>query len=53
MQPILKSIMSVLNEIARDKGYDVVIERSSPGVLYYSEQLDITDRLIELLNEKS
>ena len=53
MQPILKSIMSVVNQMARDKGYDVVIERSSPGVLYYSEQLDITDRLIELLNEKS
>ena len=44
--------MSVVNQMARDKGYDVIMERSSPGVLYYSEQLDITDRLIELLNEK-
>ncbi len=51
MQPILKSILRVVNEVARDKGYGVILEKTSPGVLFYSDQLDITDEVIQRLNE--
>ncbi len=51
MQPVLRSILKVVNEVAKDKGYDVVLERTSPGVLFYSDQLDITDEVIERLNK--
>lgn len=50
MQPILKSILDVVNDIARDGGYDVVLEKTSPGVLFFSDALDITDKVIERLN---
>ena len=50
MQPVLRSILKVVNEVARDQGYDVVLERTSPGVLFYSDELDITDEVIERLN---
>lgn len=50
MQPILKSILKVVGEIARDEGYGVVLEKTSPGVLFYSDALDITDQVIERLN---
>ena len=50
MQPILKSILKVVDEIARDAGYGVVFEKTSPGLLFYSDALDITDKVIERLN---
>ncbi len=49
MQPILKSILRVVNDVARDGGYDLVMEKTSPGVLFYSDKLDITDQVIERL----
>ena len=51
MQPILKSILDVVNQVAKDKGYGLVLEKTSPGVLFYSEQLDITDEVISRLNK--
>ena len=51
MQPILKSILRVVNEVARDKGYGVILEKTSRGLLFYSDQLDITDEVILRLNE--
>ena len=49
MQPILKSILKVVNEVARDGSYDLVLEKTSPGVLFYADSLDITDQVIERL----
>lgn len=51
MQPILKAVLDAVSDIARDKGYHVVLEKQSPGVLFYSDDLDITDQVIERLNE--
>jgi outer membrane protein len=51
MQPILKSILDVVNQVAKDKGYGLVLEKTSPGVLFYSDQLDITDEVITRLNK--
>ena len=49
MQPILKSILKVVNEVARDGSYVLVLEKTSPGVLFYADSLDITDQVIERL----
>lgn len=51
MQPILRNILRVVTEVARDQGYQVVLERGSPGVLFYAQELDITDQVIAKLNE--
>ena len=50
MQPILQSILQVVNQVAQDKGYLVILEKTSPGVLFYSDTLDITDKVIARLN---
>ena len=52
MQPILKNILSTVQQIARDRGFDVVLEKTSPGVLFYSDTLDITEEVIQRLNER-
>lgn len=50
VQPIFKKIQEVLNQVADEQGVDVVLERSSPGILYFSRQLDITEAVIEGMN---
>ena len=49
MHPSRKSSRKVVDEIARDGGYGVVFEKTSPGVVFYSDGLDITDDVIERL----
>ncbi len=51
MQPILRQILRAVKDVARAQGYQVVLERSSPGVLFFSDDLDITDLVIAKLNE--
>ncbi len=51
MQPILRKILRAVTEVAKAQGYQVVLERSSPGVLFFSDDLDITDLVIAKLNE--
>ena len=51
MQPILRKILRAVTDVAKAQGYQVVLERGSPGVLFYDEELDITDLVIAKLNE--
>ena len=39
-----------VKEIGRDKGFDLVLDRSTPGVLYSTDTLDITELVIKKLN---
>jgi len=50
-QPLLTKVEELLKEIGKEKGLLMIMEKSSPGVLYYSEALDITDVLIDRLNK--
>ncbi len=51
MQPMLEKVEKALKELGKEKGFTVILERSSPGVLYTAENLDITDLVIQKLNE--
>ena len=53
MQPMLKMVEDALGELGKEKNFAVILEKSSPGVLYISETLDITDLVIQKLNEKN
>ena len=50
--PLRKRMVEVVQGIGRDQGFTLVIERSSPGLLYSREALDITDAVIERFNKK-
>ncbi len=51
MQPIIKKVDEVLKKIGKDKGFTVILEKGTPGVLYFQDSLDITDLVIQGLNE--
>ena len=51
LQPIIQKVDGILSEIGKERGLMMIMERSSPGVLYFSDALDITDVLIDRLNK--
>lgn len=48
---ILKQAREVINKIAMEGGYSLVLEKADGLVLYFSNNLDITDRVIKKINE--
>jgi outer membrane protein len=48
MKPIMDEIFKAVEEIAKDKGYQAVFDRSSSatGVIYYSPQIDISNEVL-------
>ena len=51
MQPILKQVEKALEEIGKDKDFTVILEKASPGVVYAHDSVDITDLVIQKLND--
>lgn len=52
MDPLLRAVRAAVQKVGEDKGFTVILERGSPGVLYYEDGLDITDLVIQRLNDK-
>ena len=46
-QPILEKIQKVIGNVAKKKGYAMVFERGSQGVMWAKVDLDITDEVIK------
>ena len=50
IQPIQKRVFSTIESFSKQYGYDLVIDISAnPTVLYYSEKVDFTQRIINAL----
>jgi outer membrane protein len=50
LAPIAKKLEEAVKSIGKDKGFDLVLDRSTPGVLYSTDALDITELVIQKLN---
>ena len=42
----------IIEQIAKEKNYDLVLERTESAVLYARENMDLTDELIKRYNGK-
>ena len=51
MDPLLREVRNAVQSVGETKGFTVILERGSPGVLYFEDGLDITDLVIQRLNE--
>jgi outer membrane protein len=50
IQPIQKRVFDTLEDFAKQNGYDLIIDiAANPTVLYYSSNIDFTERVIEAL----
>ena len=53
LKPIQDEIYNAIQDIANEKGYDVVKDRSAdPSLIYMSSKLDISDQVLEKLGAK-
>lgn len=50
LEPILDRINDVIQDIAIDDNYDMVLDITAGNVLYAKDYLDITEKVISLLN---
>ena len=50
---ILEGLVEIAREIARAEGYTVILERSSAGVIFAEDTLDLTDRVVKQYNQKN
>lgn len=45
--PILKKLQQVIQEIANEKGYSMVLEKSEQSVLWAKKEIDLTDEVVK------
>jgi len=51
LKPILDKWAKAVEDLGKEKGFDVILDRSTPGILYHSTALDITDLIIQRVNK--
>jgi outer membrane protein len=51
LKPILEKWAKAVEELGKEKEFDVILDRSTPGILYHSSALDITDLVIQRVNK--
>jgi outer membrane protein len=50
--PLRTKLVDIVEKMGRDDGFSFIMMRNTPGLMYTREALDITDRVIEMFNEK-
>jgi len=50
LQPLLRKVAEAVNAIAGERDLDIVLEKSSPGVYFHADRVDITGPVIDRLN---
>ncbi len=50
LAPLVKRFGEAVQEIGKKEDLSLILDRSSPGVLYLEDGLDITERVVEHLN---
>lgn len=51
-QKILKDIDGILKNIGKSGNYDIIFEKSEAGIVYGSDSVDITDKVIQAYDKK-
>jgi outer membrane protein len=52
LAPLAKKLEDIVSALGKEKSFDLILDRSTPGVLYSPDALDVTDIVIKRLNEK-
>lgn len=46
-KPILEKMQKIIEQLSKDKGYDLVLERAGNNVLWAKKDADITDEVVQ------
>jgi len=50
LQPLFNKLEKVISDYAKDNDYDLIIEKKQPGIYYASPKIDITNKIIKILD---
>ena len=50
--PIIQLIRKAVNEIALQEGYDMVVDRATGSVLFWTKENDLTQKVLDYLNNR-
>ncbi len=51
-EPLLSKLRDIINEIGREEGFTLILQRGAAGLIYTREALDITDMIITKYDKK-
>ena len=46
----MRSLMKEVKVVAEQLGYDLVFSKTSPGLMFFNPNLDITDKVLQRMN---
>jgi outer membrane protein len=52
LAPLRTRLVEVIDEVGKEGGYSLIFLRSTPGIMYSKEALDVTDLVVEKINKK-
>jgi outer membrane protein len=52
LRPIISKIQTILAKIGSDEGFDLILDAAHGNILYASQELDLTQRVIDELNKQ-
>lgn len=50
LKPLQDKFIAIVEKVGRDNAFSIIMLRSSPGIMYAREALDITDLVVEQFN---
>ncbi len=51
-KPIVDKITKIIDKIAKDEGYDFILDARAGGVIYGKPAFDLTERVLNILNKE-
>lgn len=52
LKPLQDKFVAVVEQVGRDNGFSIILLRSTPGIMYTREALDMTDLVVEKFDAK-
>jgi len=49
---ILEGLIKIAKEIAKTDNYSIILEKSGSAVVYFEDNMDITERVVKIYNER-
>ncbi|MBF0464477.1 MAG: OmpH family outer membrane protein [Nitrospirae bacterium] len=49
---VFKDLNEIINEIGKKYDYTIIMEKNTGGIAYHKSSIDVTDKIIELYNQK-
>ena len=53
MGNIIKELKKIVAQIGKEEGYSIILEKAESGVMFHSDEIDLTNTLIKRFNETS